>query len=576
MKKVLFVFMYFMCMHIVFAQHEFFIRNTIVSGRHDVQIDGVVSTTPIIYIRGSLENDSGILIDSGEIQITGNITFTNHAVLRDSGEFVLLGGKSGMVNSFNSYSQIITGNFVDAFIGSNAFHSIIIDKPNWTPSNDSRIRLGQNVEISKSLSWQSGGIITTDLVSHADAGEAYQYEMYLKNPDPSLLSGYATTSGATNNYVVGKLRRQVDRIGDYYFPIGVEPGHGIGGMNACKIFFTSTPTNSGILGYLEKSGLHPLNNSVFYGDIGTDPGASGGDFSTCIGGPDGILDKMVATKHQDYQWSLIPNNPGTFLYSLEVIPTISCETSGIGENVSSACLSPYSGRSMTWLAHNGVPLGTPTMTINPVPLFPGTGYAVVPPSNYKIITGQSGFSKFRLHGVELLNTVLPIELISFTLSPIDNEYFNIQWVTTSEFNNDYFLLERSIDGITFTSITTIPGNGTSSTSHNYHFDDYDVLLNKRYYYRLKQVDTDGTFTYSSIISGIMSGTIPVRIFPNPISDIVISSVLFDRAEVYTMICQLVRTETTGTVINMSDLAQGEYIIKIFTRDQVNHFKIIKK
>jgi len=347
-------------------------------------------------------------------------------------------------------------------------------------------------------------------------------------------------------------------------------------MNACQISFTSIPTNSGILGYLEKTNLYPLNLGQFYGDIGTDPGPSGGPFTTCIGGPDGILDKMVPTKHQNYQWSLTPNIAGTFQYGIEIMPTVACETSGVGEDVSAGCSTPYAGRSMTWLAHNGVPLGNPTTTINPAPLFSGLGYAVVPPVNYKIISDQVGFSKFRLHGVELLNTVLPIELISFTLSPIDNEYFNIQWVTASEFNNDYFLLERSTDGITFSSITTIPGNGTSSSSHTYHFDDYDVLLNKRYYYRLKQVDTDGTFMYSSIISGSMSGTIPVSIFPNPTTDIVTSSVLFDRAEVYTIIGQLVKTETAGIVINMNNLARAEYIIKIYTRDNVDHFKIIKK
>jgi hypothetical protein len=443
-----------------YAQNEFFIRNVIVSINNGLQIDGNVSLTPIMYIQGSLTNNSGMLINSGEIQITGNIVFNNNAVLKDSGEFVLLGAKNNTPSIYNRFIQIISGNFPNAFIGNNSFRTVIIDKPYLTSGIDSRIRLGENVEISKSIVWKSGGIITTDIVSHADTGEVYQYELYLKNPDPASLVGYTTIVGGINNYIEGKLRRQVDRVGDYYFPIGVDPIHSIGGMNACQVSFTSIPTNSGILGYLEKSNLYTPNLNQFYGDIGTDPVPSGGPFTMCVGGPDGILDKMVPTKHQDYQWSLIPNIAGTFQYTIEVMPTVACETSGVGENVSAGCSTPYAGRSMTWLAHNGVPLGTPTTTINPSPLFPGPGYAVVPPNNYKIISGQSGFSKFRLHGVLLANTILPIELISFTLSPIDNEYFALQWQTASEINNDYFVLERSVDGISFTPIITVNGNGT--------------------------------------------------------------------------------------------------------------------
>lgn len=581
MRKILFLLLWSVIISQAFAQ-VLYNNGATITVKETTARNGNVETNATVYVRGSITNTgiNGVITNDGEIQVTGDWIQNDNAQLVSTGDEVFIGAESGTVDAiYNKYTQRISGNTVNAFTGSNYdFFNLIIKKPSRTTGNLSIIELGKNTEVSNMVKWVNvlGGVIRTDIVTRNDAGENYQYELYLKNPDPVSLGGYSTTVGGINNYIEGKLRRQVDRIGNYYFPIGVDPTHSIGGMNACQISFTSIPTNSGILGYLEKTNLYPLNLGQFYGDIGTDPGPSGGPFTTCIGGPDGILDKMVPTKHQNYQWSLTPNIAGTFQYGIEIMPTVACETSGVGEDVSAGCSTPYAGRSMTWLAHNGVPLGNPTTTINPAPLFSGLGYAVVPPVNYKIISDQVGFSKFRLHGVELLNTVLPIELISFTLSPINNEYFNIQWVTASEFNNDYFLLERSIDGVTFTSIATIPGNGTSSIPHNYHFDDYDVLLNKRYYYRLKQVDIDGTFMYSSIISGIMSGTIPVSIFPNPTTGIITSSVVFDRAEVYTTIGQLIKTETTGTVINLNNLARAEYIIKIFTRDNVDHFKIIKK
>ncbi len=577
MKKLLFIFTYFICLNSMFAQHEFFIRNIMVSVKNSSEIDGISSPTPTVYIRGSLENDSGILIDSGEIQITGNITFTNHSILQDSGEFVLLGARFRVASSYNSYKQIITGNFANAFVGDNAFHTIIIDKPNWTPSNDSRIRLGQNVEISKFLSWQSGGIITTDLVSHADIGEVYQYEMYVKNPDPNSLSGHMTTPGATNNYVVGKLRRQVDRIGDYYFPIGVEPDHGIGGMNACKVSFTSPPTNAGILAYLQKNGLQSILNPVLYGDIGTDPGASGGDFSTCIGGPDGILDRMIISKNQNYQWNLSSNLSGSFQYSIEIIPTINCAIASIGDNVPSSCNTPYAGRSMTWLACGGVPLGTPTTLINPLPLFSGFGYAVVPPMNYKIITDQVGFSTFRLHGATILGTVLPVELISFSLSTVDNDHFELDWKTASELNCKEFILERSTDGIHFTVVATVPCNGITSLPYDYFFNDYDVVANVTYYYRLRQVDDNNLYTFSEIRSGKLYRGNEFVVYPTLTTGLVTpTSKEFVSIFVYDALGQLVQTFSNQGKIDLSHFSNGSYILKIFFVDStIKNIKIVK-
>lgn len=575
MKKLLIVLvMCFVCISI-FAQHEFFIRNVMVSVKNYSEIDGIPSKTPTVYIRGSFENDNGYLIDSGEIQITRNITFNNNSLLKDSGEFVLLGGKTGTINSFNSYEQIINGNFTNAFVGGNAFHAIIIDKPNWTNLNNSRISLGKNIEITQYFTWESGGIVTTDLVSHTDTGEAYQYEIYLKNPDPSSLSGYATTPGATNNYVVGKLRRQVDRIGDYYIPIGVEPDHGIGGMNACKVSFTSTPTNAGILAYLQKNGLQSILNPVLYGDIGTDPGSSGGDFSTCIGGPDGILDRMIISKNQNYQWNMSSNITGVFHYDIEVMPTNNCAISGVGDNVPAACITPYTGRSMTWLARGGVPLGTPTILINPTPLFSGLGYAVVPPVNYKIITDQVGFSTFRLHGATIFETVLPVELISFNLFVIDNSYFKLDWKTVSEFNCKEFVLERSVDANNFNTITSISGHGTTSSEHYYYYYDYDVIKNTDYYYRLKQIDYDGSFHYSNIIRGILIDDKSVVIYPNPTNNILYSSVVFDYIEIINSLGNIMTVGYNNNYINVNNLSNGTYIVKIWYQKQFYYFKIIK-
>lgn len=93
--------------------------------------------------------------------------------------------------------------------------------------------------------------------------------------------------------------------------------------------------------------------------------------------------------------------------------------------------------------------------------------------------------------------VLPIELVSF--EGRSYKYYNqLTWVTVTETNNDYFLIERSEDAYNWDSIGKVYGSGDSHTSIFYTFKDnsYSNTLN---YYRLKQVDKNGKYEYSDII-----------------------------------------------------------------------------
>jgi len=112
---------------------------------------------------------------------------------------------------------------------------------------------------------------------------------------------------------------------------------------------------------------------------------------------------------------------------------------------------------------------------------------------------------------------LPVELLSFTAHAVNNNSVSCNWSTASEKNNNYFEVERSRDATHFEKIGTVDGAGNSSHQLNYQFTDahpYEGVS----YYRLKQVDFDGAFTYSK--------TEPVRIdashitntfnvYPNP-------------------------------------------------------------
>ena len=109
---------------------------------------------------------------------------------------------------------------------------------------------------------------------------------------------------------------------------------------------------------------------------------------------------------------------------------------------------------------------------------------------------------------------LPIELTSFTAIPSENHVI-LSWTTSSETNNDYFVLERSIDGENWDHIFTCDGAGTSTETHIYSFydaNDLDGIL----YYRLMQTDYDGTISYSEIRSvSFRNNDIMVIAYPNP-------------------------------------------------------------
>ncbi len=95
--------------------------------------------------------------------------------------------------------------------------------------------------------------------------------------------------------------------------------------------------------------------------------------------------------------------------------------------------------------------------------------------------------------VKLSNPV-PVELSSFAASFSNNQVL-LNWSTSSELNNQGFVVERKTENAEWSSIGFVTGYNTTTETHNYNFVDNEIRANK-YFYRLKQVDFDGTAEYS--------------------------------------------------------------------------------
>ncbi len=107
----------------------------------------------------------------------------------------------------------------------------------------------------------------------------------------------------------------------------------------------------------------------------------------------------------------------------------------------------------------------------------------------------------------------PVELISFKGKKDDNEVL-LTWQTATEKENDFFEVEHSTDGSNFKAIGKVTGKGTTAAPNNYSFRHAQAQKGINYY-RLRQVDLDGTYAFSPIVSVEITRGIDLELYPNP-------------------------------------------------------------
>ena len=189
---------------------------------------------------------------------------------------------------------------------------------------------------------------------------------------------------------------------------------------------------------------------------------------------------------------------------------------------------------------------------------------------------------------QLVSTVIPVELISF-IAEIDENGIVLKWETATETNNFGFEVERGIDNKTFEKIGQIKGKGTTTEKQKYIFRDASVSSKSKFYYRLKQVDYDGTVIYSDVIE-VDYSIIPdvfslSQNYPNPFNPVTnikyqIPEFSFVTIKVYDAlgkeVATLVNEEKAAGYyeieFNAPSLASGIYFYKL----RANNFTQIKK
>lgn len=203
---------------------------------------------------------------------------------------------------------------------------------------------------------------------------------------------------------------------------------------------------------------------------------------------------------------------------------------------------------------------------------------------YKKNDAVTALNRLRLDNITLKASAVPVELISFQTQVSANQKVNIRWETASEINSEYFILEHSRDAINYESIANIEAAGSSETKKLYSFTDENALFGTNYY-RLKQIDKDGTqqvFRPQSII--IEDANVPFGIFPNPLVSEKFNIKVEDTDEAKLQLTDfegneikiksIKLTQTILEITPLENLKMGMYLLQVQTLGSLKKHKLL--
>lgn len=178
------------------------------------------------------------------------------------------------------------------------------------------------------------------------------------------------------------------------------------------------------------------------------------------------------------------------------------------------------------------------------------------------------------------STPLPVELLEFDAKPL-SEVVAINWTTASELNNDYFMVQRSVDAEVWDDIAKVKGAGTANEKNSYQTYDTQPYMGESYY-RLKQVDFDAQVSYSPIERVNFTGISRLVIHPNPSSGLFHLAGASEIAQVriHNAIGQVVvpNLERRGgeLIVDLQSFPQGVYIVQVSDGQSLQSLRMVKR
>lgn len=198
------------------------------------------------------------------------------------------------------------------------------------------------------------------------------------------------------------------------------------------------------------------------------------------------------------------------------------------------------------------------------------------------LSDTTNSSRFNLIISPQISGALPIQLLFFQAKAVDG-HVELNWKTATEINNDFFTIERSNKSQEWEAIAVLDGAGTSQQALEYHFVDQQPLAGSSYY-RLKQTDFDGTFTYSEIAVVDRENSQLATVFPNPTEGFITVTwpkeetpeIQLLNAEGHAVSISYEASNTKGKQqINMDSLEPGLYLLYLRWPTDLQVVKVVK-
>ena len=248
-------------------------------------------------------------------------------------------------------------------------------------------------------------------------------------------------------------------------------------------------------------------------------------------------------------------------------PNVTCGSLGTPIRCSYAANTGNTGMSPTALDNSEDVYGDGYVA--PLNVTAGQGYYLMV---NKWSAGGAGFTLDWANSTASLDcNVLPIELLSFEAIQKKKQVV-LSWTTATEINNEFFTIERSEDGENFRELSRQMGAGNSNLPLQYQYIDEKPLPGKSYY-RLKQTDFDGKYTYSYMVAVNFSISNVFSIFPQPAADIL--HVYYNSDKNYTQELVFMDLRSREMLINSLSIEKGNNVLEIDISKLTPGFYIVK-
>ncbi|MFT3681798.1 MAG: T9SS type A sorting domain-containing protein [Ferruginibacter sp.] len=203
----------------------------------------------------------------------------------------------------------------------------------------------------------------------------------------------------------------------------------------------------------------------------------------------------------------------------------------------------------------------------------------------------SNIANYTIPVIAQPSTILPVNLLNFTAS-FDSKKVELYWQTANGGNSSYYVIERSTDGNNFEPVSTITATNITQHSSYQSSDDLFFFLAEKVYYRLKIVDINGQYKYSTIIEIDLDRKAPsttVKIWPNPFND-QLSAVYYSETEgpasinfsdmngrtVLTAAVTLKKGQNSFVITQAQRLNPGMYIMQVAMAGKTQCIKVAKQ